>query len=34
MAKYEAKEFLKRKWAFDYPKAGRVKAGGRVFFDA
>ena len=34
MAKYEAKEFLKQEWSFDYPKARRVKAGGRVFFDA
>ena len=34
MAKYEAKEFLKQDWKFDYPKASRIKAGGRTFFDA
>ena len=34
MAKLEAKEFLSRKWKFDYPKAKRAKSGGRVFFDA
>ena len=34
MAKWEAKEFLSRKWKFDYPKARRVKSGGMVFFDA
>lgn len=34
MAKYEAKEFLGHEWKFDYPKAGRIKAGGRTFFDA
>lgn len=34
MAKYEAKEFLSKTWKFDYPKARRVKAGSRVFFDA
>ena len=34
MAKWEAKEFLSRKWKFDYPKARRAKSGGMVFFDA
>ena len=34
MAKYEAAEFLKRTWKFDYPAARRVRAGGRVVFDA
>ena len=34
MAKYEAKAFLARAWKFDYPKARRVKAGKRTFFDA
>ena len=34
MAKYEARTFLKRKWAFTYPPAKRVKAGTRTFFDA
>ena len=34
MAKYEAREFLKKEWKFDYPKAGRIKAAGRTFFDA
>ena len=34
MAKYEAKEFLKREWKFDYPKARRIKTSGRIFFDA
>jgi len=34
MAKYEAKAFLARPWKFDYPKARRVSAGKRVFFDA
>ena len=34
MAKYEARAFLKQKWAFDYPATKRVKAGSRVFFDA
>ena len=34
MAKYEARVFLKQKWAFDYPATKRVKAGSRVFFDA
>ena len=34
MARWEAKEFLKRKWAFDYPKTKRVKVRGKTFFDA
>ena len=34
MAKWEAKEFLSRKWQFTYPKARRVKAGGKVVYDA
>ena len=34
MAKFEAKAFLAKEWAFDYPPARRVKAGGRTFFDA
>ena len=34
MAKYEARVFLKQKWAFSYPPAKRTKAGGRIFFDA
>lgn len=34
MAKYEARRFLEQTWSFDYPKAKRVKAGGRTFFDA
>ena len=34
MAKWEAKEFLKRTWKFDYPKARRAKAGKRTFYDA
>ncbi|MBQ7666481.1 MAG: S-ribosylhomocysteine lyase [Kiritimatiellae bacterium] len=34
MAKYEAKAFLDKDWAFEYPPARRAKAGSRVFFDA
>lgn len=34
MAKYEAKEFLAKEWKFEYPKAKRVKVGGKTFFDA
>ena len=34
MAKWEAKAFLKRPWKFAYPKARRVVAKGKVFFDA
>ena len=34
MARHEAREFLKHIWKFDYPKASRVKAGDRTFFDA
>ena len=34
MAKYEALRFLKQEWRFDYPKARRIKAGDRIFFDA
>ena len=33
-AKYEARAFLAREWAFDYPTARRATAGRRVFFDA
>ena len=34
MAKFEAKAFLGREWKFEYPKARRVKVGGRTFYDA
>jgi len=34
MAKWEAKRFLERKWRFDYPKARRISAKGKTFFDA
>ena len=34
MAKWEAKAFLKRPWKFAYPKARRIVAGGKTFFDA
>ena len=34
MAKWEAAAYLARKWKFTYPKAERVKVGGKVFFDA
>lgn len=34
MAKYEARKFLSQEWKFEYPSAKRIKAGGRVFFDA
>ena len=34
MAKWEAKAFLKRPWKFTYPKARRIKVGGKTFFDA
>ena len=34
MAKWEADAFLKRSWKYTYPKAERVKVGGKVFFDA
>ena len=34
MAKWEAAEFLKCKWRFAYPPAKRIKANGRMFFDA
>ena len=34
MAKWEAAAYLSRKWKFTYPKAERVKVGGKVFFDA
>ena len=34
MAKFEAKAFLAKTWAFDYPPARRAKTGSRVFFDA
>ena len=34
MAKWEAKAFLKRPWKFTYPKARRIVAKGKTFFDA
>jgi S-ribosylhomocysteine lyase len=34
MARYEAREFLSREWKFEYPKARRIKVGGRTFYDA
>ena len=34
MARIEAKAFLAREWKFDYPKARRTTAKGKVFFDA
>lgn len=34
MARYEAKEFLKRTWKFTYPQARRTKIGDKTFFDA
>ena len=34
MARWEAAAFLARKWKFTYPKARRIKAGDRTFFDA
>jgi len=34
MAKWEAKRFLERKWRFTYPRARRVTAKGKTFFDA
>ncbi len=34
MAKWEAKEFLSRKWSYSYPKTRRIAAGGKTFFDA
>ena len=34
MAKWEAKEFLKRRWKFTYPKASRVQTKLGAFFDA
>ena len=34
MAKYEAKDFLAREWKFDYPKARRVRVGGKTVYDA
>ena len=33
-AKLEARAFLAKEWSFEYPRARRVKAGSRVFFDA
>lgn len=33
-AKWEAKRFLEKEWRFDYPKARRIVANGRTFFDA
>ena len=33
-AKFEARAFLAKTWAFDYPPARRVRSGSRVFFDA
>jgi S-ribosylhomocysteine lyase len=34
MAKFEARRFLGQEWSFEYPKAKRIKTGGRTFFDA
>ena len=34
MAKWEAKAFLAKTWKFTYPKAKRVTAKGKTFFDA
>ena len=34
MAKHEARTFLEKEWAFDYPPAKRTRAGSRTFFDA
>jgi len=34
MARFEAREFLRREWSFDYPAARRAKVGDRTFFDA
>ena len=34
IAKLEAKEFISREWKFEYPKARRIKCGGKTFFDA
>lgn len=34
MAKWEAREFLKRPWRFTYPKARRLTVKGKTFFDA
>jgi len=34
MAKWEARQFLKRPWKFTYPKAKRVVEQGKTFFDA
>jgi len=34
MAKWEAAAFLKRPWKFSYPKARRIVARGKTFFDA
>ena len=34
MAKWEAKAFPKRPWKFTYPKARRIVAKGKTFFDA
>lgn len=34
MARYEAKAFLGKEWAFEYPPAKRAKAGSRIVYDA
>ena len=34
VAKLEAKDFLSREWRFEYPKARRIRCGGKTFFDA
>lgn len=34
MARYEAAQFLKRKWVFTYPKAKRIITNGKTFYDA
>ena len=34
MAKFEARAFLAKEWAFEYPPARRAKAGARTFYDA
>jgi len=34
MARWEAAAFLKRPWKFTYPKARRIVAKGKTFFDA
>ena len=34
MAKFEARAFLGKTWAFEYPPARRARAGSRMFYDA